>query len=295
MVKITAVMVVRNEADLLGVNLQYHAAQGISEFRILDNGSSDRTPQLIREMARRLSVLWTRDEGPFHQSEMMTGLAREAHRAGADWIVPVDADEFWNAGSRPLVRMLEQSAAGAIVAEVRNFIQERDTSSEGSAALLTMTHRTGKARGNTEQSWGLVESGQIAFVEIECPRKWLLRSSEALTIGAGAHDAGGVAGPVIPSSQVVCLHAPIRSRRALDAKAEHGQRLLEAGYPPYHGWQNQRWHRLQTEGRLDEEWRANSVCDGHLGERRTPVVFDPLLRDAVREMIADGTHAAARR
>jgi hypothetical protein len=293
MVKITAVMVVRNEADLLGVNLRYHAAQGISEFRILDNGSSDRTPQLLREMAQRLSVRWTRDEGPFHQSEMMTGLAREASLAGSDWIVPVDADEFWSAGSLPLVRMLEQSAASAIVAEVHNFIQERNAGSEGPAALLTMTHRAGETRGNADQSCGLVESGPISFVEIEYPRKYLLRSSVALTIGAGAHDAGGVAGPTIVSSQVVCLHAPIRSRRTLDARAEHGRRLLEAGYPPYHGWQNQRWYQLQTEGRLDEEWRANSVCDGHLGECRRPVVFDPRLRDAVRRMIPDGTHTEA--
>src|ERR1700688_606305 len=114
MPKITAVMVVRNEADLLRVNLRYHAAQGISEFRILDNGSSDRTTQLLREMAQELSVLWTRDEGPFHQSDMMTGLAREAFLAGADWIVPVDADEFWSAGSLPLARVLQKSAAGAM-------------------------------------------------------------------------------------------------------------------------------------------------------------------------------------
>jgi hypothetical protein len=246
-------------------------------------------------MAQKLSVLWTRDEGPFHQSDMMTGLAREAFHAGADWIVPVDADEFWSAGSLPLARILEQSADGAIVAEVRNFIQERNASSAGPAALLTMTHRASETRGSAEQSWGLVESGRIAFVEIEYPRKYLLRSVAALTIGAGAHAAGGVEGPMTACSEVVCLHAPIRSRRALDAKAEHGRRLLEAGYPPYHGWQNQRWHRLQAEGRLDEEWRANSVWDGHLGERRTPVVFDPLLRDAVRQVMADGTQAAARR
>lgn len=288
-------MVVRNEADLLGVNLRYHAAQGINAFRVVDNGSSDRTPQLLREMARELNVLWTRDDGPFHQADMMTTIAREASRAGADWIVPIDADEFWSAGSEPLARVLERSSAGVIAADVVNFIQDRGTSGEGPSALLTMTHRVDAPRSSRDQSWSLVESRRIAFVEIEYPKKCLFRSSASLTIVAGAHDAIGAAGPAVNASHVACLHAPIRSRRVLDARAEHGRRLIEAGYPPRHGWQNQRWHQLQTGTWLDEEWRANSVRDGYLGDWRTPVVFDPRLRDAVRPMVAAGMQATAPR
>jgi glycosyltransferase involved in cell wall biosynthesis len=161
MIKIAAVMVVRNEADLLGANLRYHASQGISEFRIVDNGSSDRTPQLLQTMARELDVLWTRDEGPFHQSDMTTELAREAFHSGARWIVPLDADEFWSAGRLPLARVLERSDAGAIAADVVNFIQEGGSSREGPAALLTMTHRASRTPGDADQSWGLVEAGRI--------------------------------------------------------------------------------------------------------------------------------------
>jgi hypothetical protein len=36
MIKLAAVMIIRNEADLLEVNLRYHAAQGVTEFRIVD-------------------------------------------------------------------------------------------------------------------------------------------------------------------------------------------------------------------------------------------------------------------
>ena len=99
----------------------------------------------------------------------------------------------------------------------------------------------------------------------------------------------GIADVAGASPEIVCLHAPIRSRAVLDARAEHGRRLIEAGYAPEHGWQNQRWHRLHAEGQLEEEWRANSTEDGHLelGPRRTPVIFDPRLRDAVRPWIRE--------
>lgn len=293
MIKIAVVMVVRNEADVLGLNLHYHAAQGVREFRIVDNGSSDGTPLLLREMAGRLNLVWSRDDGPFRQADMVTGLAREAFHAGADWVVPVDADEFWSAGSLRLAEALQRSPADMIAADVVNFIQERSAVGDGPAGLLTMLHRTEETRGDADQTRELVEAGQIAFVEIAYPRKCLFRSCQDLTIGAGAHDGSGVSDPVVESGQVVCLHAPIRSRQILDARAEHGRRVIEAGYPPSHGWQNQRWHRLQAAGRLDEEWVANSVRDSHLGDRRTPVVFDPRLRDSIRSVVTGDIQAAA--
>jgi hypothetical protein len=286
MLKIVAVMVVRNEADLLPLNVRYHAAQGISEFRIVDNGSSDGTGDGLRELARTLPVFWTRDDGAYHQSEMATALAADALRTGADWIVPIDADEFWSGGRRCLAEVLDASAAGAIEVRVVNFIQDRRSRAEGAAALLTMTARVA-APFPCQESRQLVESRQIAFVEIEYPAKWLRRASPDLRILAGAHAVDGTPGTAVASSEIVCLHAPIRSRAVLDSRAEHGGRLLESGYPPDHGWQNQRWYRLQIENTLEDEWRANSMQDGYLelGERRTEVRFDSRLADAVRPWI----------
>ena len=50
------------------------------------------------------------DEEPaYHQSEKMTWLAHCAWRAGADWIVPFDADEFWFAPGRSVAEALRAS------------------------------------------------------------------------------------------------------------------------------------------------------------------------------------------
>jgi hypothetical protein len=116
---------------------------------------------------------------------------------------------------------------------------------------------------------------------MQYPAKLLSRAASVLHIPAGAHAPTSAARA---ASGISCWHAPLRSRQVLDARAEHGRRLIEAGYPPAHGWHNQRWHRLETMGQLDEEWNCNSARHGCLqvGERRTPLVFDPRLSDAVR-------------
>lgn len=286
MLKITAVMIVRNEADLLEVNLRYHAAQGVTEFRIVDNGSSDTTPARLRALSRRLNIRWTVDAGRYHQSAIVTELATEAVRAGADWILPVDADEFWSAGERSLTQALATSRAEAIETPVINFIQERSSTLAGAAALLTMSTRA-RALHPYAQSRELIEARQIAFLEMEYPTKWLPRASAGLRIRAGAH--GATAGPTAAApTSIVCLHAPIRSKQVLESRAEHGRRLMEAGYPPEHGWHNRRWYRLKAEQQLDTEWESNSTRSGYLelGPRRTAVMCDPRLCDAVRPWVA---------
>jgi len=169
---------------------------------------------------------------------------------------------------------------------VVNFMQHRGNRARRDAALLTMPARVA-APFAYEQCRELAELRQIAFVEMQYPAKWICSASPDLRIQPGAHGVDGIAGVPVSSPEIVCLHAPIRSRTVLDVRAEHGRRLLEAGYPLEHGWQNQWWQRLHAAARLDEEWRANSTGDGYLeiGPRRTPVVFDPRLRDAVRPWI----------
>jgi hypothetical protein len=104
-----------------------------------------------------------------------------------------------------------------------------------------------------------------------------------LRISWGNHVIGGAREPRIPTSEIVCLHAPLRSWSVLEAK-------VDAQRPPEElddyfsiAWHLRRWRRLFWEGRLENEWAANSYLDDHLdvyGCRR-PLVIDTTLRDLV--------------
>jgi hypothetical protein len=228
-------------------------------------------------------IRWSRHEGEYQQAELTTGLAQEALRAGADWIVPFDADEFWYAPGRAFREVLANSNAGALRAQVIHYIQAREQSKRSPEALLTITRRAPRTIGPPDHGRALVEAQEIGYVEAMYSPKWISRASMNLEIGAGNHGAGNLAGRPETTTELVCLHAPMRSRDTLVRKAAQSRRLEAARRPPEDGWHTHRVRRLLEEDLIDAEWAANSYKDDTLdvyGARR-PVVFDPTFRDAV--------------
>jgi hypothetical protein len=285
---------VRNEADLVEICLRYHLALGVDHVLVIDNGSVDGTDAVLERLSREPHVTWWRDDGPFRPAALANRLVGEALARGADWILPFDADEFWDA---PLSwrEWLAASGAGAVRAEVVNFIQRREQGVASPGGILHMTRRTLAPRGPLERCEELVEDGEIAFIEMLYPPKWLCRAGPDVRYTAGYHAAEGVDGPRLESGPFSILHAPLRSRRTLDLKAEHGRRIDEAdpggvrdrsrGRP---SWHVRRFHRLQQDGSLDREWEANSYQADALDVRgrKHPVVFDPRLRDRLQAFVA---------
>lgn len=285
--KVFGISVVRNEADIIRVNILHHLSLGLDCLHIVDHGSSDGTDRELQRLSRDNQVRWCRDDSPFNQSEITTGLAREAFRSGADWVVPIDADEFWWAPKKNFREVLSLSTAGAIRIEIVNFIQRSGQERVSPEALLHMTRRVAQPFGPPERCSELVESRQISFVEMMYPPKWISRASETIEIAAGNHEASGVEGPYEDRDEIICLHAPLRARSGLEAKADVGRQHEEAGWPEGYGWHKRRWYRLQREQALDEEWAANSYTGDWIdvSGRRRQVIFDPTLRDVVAPWI----------
>ena len=103
----------------------------------------------------------------------------------------------------------------------------------------------------------------------------------------------GIAGLKRETHEIVCLHAPIRSRARLTGKAEVGERSEEAGSTnPSEAWHVKRWRRLRDEGLLEQEWAANSYAGEFLDVYGVPhkTIFDPTLRDAVAPFLENGRH-----
>ena len=90
-------MVVRDEDDILEANLRYHLARGVDFVLVTDHGSSDGTPDILREFERDGVLEVTREDGPEFDQQLWTN--RMADRATglkhADWVLHCDADEFW--------------------------------------------------------------------------------------------------------------------------------------------------------------------------------------------------------
>src|SRR3712207_2759388 len=119
-------MVVRDGVHFIRLCVLHHLALGVSRIHVVDNGSSDGTRTVLRRLAQRVPLSWTSDPGPYLQHVLTTGLAHEASRSGADWVLPIDHDEFWFSRDR-LHDALGRAApaTAAVEAPLVNFVQAR--------------------------------------------------------------------------------------------------------------------------------------------------------------------------
>jgi glycosyltransferase involved in cell wall biosynthesis len=87
---------VKNEEDVIGGVIRHLLAEGVDNVIVADNLSSDRTRGILEELAETLPITVVDDPEPaYWQSQKMTALARRAGKAGAEWVIPFDADELW--------------------------------------------------------------------------------------------------------------------------------------------------------------------------------------------------------
>ena len=263
--KIYGVSMVRDEADIIALTIRHHLALGLDKVIVVDNGSRDDTPAVLDAMQSDRRFSWRRIETDGHrQAEIFTQLAREAHAEGAAWLVPFDADEFWDAGGESLHDLLGDSDAGVLRAKHVNFVQARDCGEASTRSLATMNHRARPHGRGHALNQELVECGEAAWVAAHSYPKSLTRLSAGTSIAMGNHSASTTAGVTRATSALRVLHAPLRSRDSLRHKAENGRRVARIYADPETGWHSKRFARLEQEGRLDQEWQANSQRDGVL-------------------------------
>jgi len=90
-------MVVRDEADVLSTNLDYHLGQGVDLVLVTDHSSTDRTPDILADYAHSGRVrVWREDEAAYRQRSWVARMLEAGRREhGVDWVLHGDADEFW--------------------------------------------------------------------------------------------------------------------------------------------------------------------------------------------------------
>ena len=219
-------MVVRDAVDVVGASVLHALSLGLERILVLDNGSSDGTRDVLRRLDRHgVPVAWRSEPGLYMQAELMTGLVHEASREGADWVVPMDADEFLLSPAK-LPALLPQVKRDGVLVPVTNFVQRRDRLEPTPEGLLTMTMRVACTL-DAVTSERLLREGGIGLVEARWPHKLLLRASTDVRMHAGNHGADGI-GDLEGTDWFELLHAPVRARSQLLGRVEHAARVRAA-------------------------------------------------------------------
>jgi hypothetical protein len=209
---------VRDEGDVIEMTIRHLLDQGIDRVLVADNLSRDDTRSILDRIARsdgRVHVV-DDNEPAYFQAAKMTRLARAAARAGADWVVPFDADELWFADGCSVAERLRSIAAaenGSTVGTVR--------------AALFDTIPTGGSAPDLSSAICVLDSTPTP------PGKVAIRAHRLMGVVVGNHGAKRV-GEVVGGLRIA--HLQYRSEAQVERKARQGLEAVRlAGAPDYVG------------------------------------------------------------
>lgn len=253
--QVWAVTMVRDEIDVIGLSIDHLLRQGVDHILVSDHLSEDGTREFLMDLAGndgRVHVALDSEPGHF-QMEKMSRLARAAWWAGAEWVIPFDADEFWFAPGESLSGFLAGHKATVVTAHTVKLLPALP----GPAARQSAFLLDPSGRGDPK----------VAF-----------RAHPLALIGPGNH---GVARAGEQAAGLVVAHLPFRGPAQIRRKFRTGAAALDcAGAPDYEGWHWRSGARLSDEA-LNAVWQRMQAGDA-LPEIAWPGV-DPSRHERVLE------------
>lgn len=243
---IAAVTMVRDEADIIEQVVRQLFDQGVDRMWVADNLSRDATRGILEDLARAypLTVVDDPEQG-YYQSQKMTRLAQTAGEAGATWVLPFDADEWWYGIGDPIGQVLRACEADVVKAYGFDHLP-RDTDSD---LELDPVRRLGWRRPVTQTF------PKVAF-----------RAHPAAVLHMGNHNVEHPGGRV-ETGLLEYRHFGYRSLSQMARKVRNGKQAYEAS--TVHEMHGAHWRHLGglSDTDLAAEWQRLLDEDG--------LIYDP--------------------
>lgn len=253
--RLVMTLLVKNEADILAANLEFHHAMGVDAFVITDNASTDDTPSIIRAYQERGWVRHVIHEPAtgYEQKRWVDRMVDIARRQlGADWIINADADEFWWSPTGNLKDDMRRTRGNVLRCPSLNVMPQED-------APLTAWRTTVRPVPEAlRQTYGLCpyshfnpQRGKVAH-----------RADGYLQISMGNHKVAMLPHRARPCS-IVIYHYSLRGKtHFLNKMVTGGRELLAHG--SRHGGAHWRYfYALHQEGRLAEAYDQQVMATSH--------------------------------
>jgi len=253
------VLLVRDEADVIADNLRWHLGQGVDHVIAMDNGSVDGTTGILEDFAATGALtLLHQPSDAFLQERWASEMARIARdRQGADWVLPLDADEFWTvpAGQtlRDIVARFDRGA-DMVRCDRRNLMAAREDleTLPWYEALVWHADPPVPLPPGRKDDPGPLDP---PLLYCRLPPKVAVNVARFERFLPGNHDAVFAGDPVVRASEeIVIYHAMIRDRaeflRSNARVAEARER--DPKVEPSTSWKSRRWWRMDPDAAYAE-------------------------------------------
>ena len=267
---LAALMMVKDEADIIYENLLWHSKQGITHFFILNNGSTDETYKEIYRFRKdypNILVQVELDLEPgYYQSAKMTLLAKKVYREHKiKYMFPIDADEFWT------------YTKGTLAQAIKNITEVND---EPGYVHFPMYNRLPKPFYNLEPYY----SNRFTHRAL-APMgygKVFINYKESFIINQGNHDIvctdGSQPKPIYEQKELELYinHFPYRSLKQIESKIINGGKayLAAKDLPEYYG---EHWRKdYEDYIKLDDNTKREYLEKRMLDLSKIKSVYDPI-------------------
>lgn len=137
-------MMVKDEIDIIGYNIDYLQTQDIDHFYIANNLSTDGTEKLLEELSQKYGniTIINDKEFAYYQSDKMNLWCNNCFKMGADIVIPIDADEIWYSKdkSKTLGMLLKTTDGDIFVAKSIDYIPTNNDIDHDNP-ILSMVYR----------------------------------------------------------------------------------------------------------------------------------------------------------
>ncbi len=250
-------LVVRDEIDLISSNIEFHAAQGVDVFVVMDNGSKDGTRERLEQLRQSYDIeLVDQPATSFLQNRWATELAEIArHKHKADYIISNDADEFWLPKTGSLKDHLTQP-----VTKVRrtNMLPLRQDILAPGFRFFQSTLNVVRPIVHSQDSNR--DAADFPILLRNMPGKVMCKIEGLEKIGFGNHNVVHEAGAPVSTKTIRIYHFPVRryedfaKRVAFERDRQRDTDELRAA-----GWHKRKWFELLERGELKDEWLSFSL------------------------------------
>lgn len=255
MSQVFGICMCRDAEDIIGYIVE-HMIDEVDHVIVADNLSQDKTPEILQKFGNKITLLEDNDPA-YRQSEKMTYLADIARHAGAEWVVPFDADEWWYSEHGRIADIIRYNDFCINVAEMYDHVPTA-VDSDDPNPMRRLAYR----RGNVNPL-----------------HKVAVRTGLDLTIEMGNHNAHyEFHMPTYGWGLIQIRHYPYRTPEQFVDKAVTGGAALSMTDLPYE--QGQHWRQYAEIAKNEGAdalkdvftkwfWSSNPEDDG--------LIFDPVL------------------